>query len=1128
MGLSRPPPQMGMARSCPPLPPSTTGGNRNVAAETGEKIKKNMGATAVGLLFFCTFVAYNAPVANTPGAPLTVKTQTDMRISRFITIVMVAWLASTLAATAAPIDARTARATAQIFATQRGKQIVTPTAPLKVKGSTSTHAPYYIYDVENGGGFVIIAGDDRVPSILGYTDSGSYDEATLPDALRDMLADYRHQIEALDSLPEAGQTSQSASAMRAQVAHPSRRFVAPLLPTAWNQKDPYNQLCPVYNNSDGSSSGARSATGCVATALGQMMAYYRYPSATMADIPSYSFTSGGKSIRMDAVAKGTKIDWNNIRNTYSATNTEAEKTAVAQLMVILGTGCQMAYGAASASNMQMGVQLLRDKMGYDETVRNVCRTSYTQAEWTDLLYREVAEGRPVGYRANSTLRGGHAFVIDGYDTADLFHVNWGWGGSSNGYFRISVLYQSEATSVSTANGKGFSLEQEAIIGVKPNDGIDSGIDGTPTLSVRNISVKGSSISTTFTNFTGSAQTGSVGIGVISANGSITKLASSVVLLQNNYEIERTFSVNNLVDGTYRIIPIWKQIGGSKWSACCDASHEYIEAVSAGGKVTLTRHPLNNAKLSVKEWSFVNNRVAGVEQHVKAVISNTGDDYIGDLYLFASTSASTKGKPASTGGVSLVGGKDNEVTMTFTPAAAGTYYIWLARDKNGTQVVGSTQVVITTTDTQAVNLSVGYVAYDNMVGNKVYGNYRRATIILNNKGTADYNGNVVVTLYRGQIGGRTLSPLVTKYISIKVKAGEQTRSVCRFDGLQTGYKYALRLFYEGAKSALDNNNPNAIYSREQHPGIIFYHADGTTSAQVPAAAIDGGSAMAIDMRGVTGINAIAPSTNPNALYLIDATATVPSTLAGKNVVSGTYADRITLTDGYPFMTPVAFTAGSVSYSRTLAAEAKSENNWQTLALPFAPTDISCEGERVSIDQSRLYLRRYAGQNQTLAPIFEPAAAITAAEPFVIKGAGTLKGKTLTFSAVNAQIDASQRLSAETDDYRFKGTTYSPSVAASFTLNTHSNAFDYHSEATQIAPFRAYFVPTAEPAEGECIVIEGTTSGIDATWAEGSTVAVYTLTGVKVGTARIEGQTVNLTGYPQGVYIVGGRKVVKAAR
>ena len=119
------------------------------------------------MLFFCTFVAYNAPVANTPGAPLTVKTQTDMRISRFITIVMVAWLASTLAATAAPIDARTARATAQIFATQRGKQIVTPTAPLKVKGSTSTHAPYYIYDVENGGGFVIIAGDDRVPASRG-------------------------------------------------------------------------------------------------------------------------------------------------------------------------------------------------------------------------------------------------------------------------------------------------------------------------------------------------------------------------------------------------------------------------------------------------------------------------------------------------------------------------------------------------------------------------------------------------------------------------------------------------------------------------------------------------------------------------------------------------------------------------------------------------------------------------------------------------------------------------------------------------------------------------------------------------------------------------------------------------
>ena len=1051
-----------------------------------------------------------------------------MHIPRLFTLIMVAWLTSTMAVTAAPIDARTARTTAQGFVAQRGKQIATTAAPLKAKGNAATRTPYYIYNVENGGGFVIIAGDDRVPAILGYTDRGSYDEASLPDALRDMLADYRHQIEALDSLPETVQTSQQAQVLKAQVAHPSRRYVAPLLPTAWNQKDPYNQQCPIYNNSDGSSSGTRAATGCVATALGQMMAYYRYPSATMADIPSYSFTSGGKSIKMEPVAKGTKIDWNNIRNTYSTANTAAEKNAVARLMVIVGTGCKMMYGAASSSNMQMGVQLLRDKMGYDETVRNVCRTNYTQTEWTDLLYSEIAEGRPVGYRANSALRGGHAFVIDGYDTADLFHVNWGWGGSSNGFFRISVLYQSEANAVSTANGKGYSIDQEAIIGVKPNDGFDSGFDDTASLSARNITVKGNTITATYTNYTGESFTGTVGIGTISADGTISELGSSFVILNNNYEITRSFNVNNLAAGTHRIIPICKRLGNSKLTACCDVGHEYIEAVSADGKITLTRHPLNNAKLSVKEWSFVNNRVAGVVQHVKAVIRNTGDDYAGTLYLFASTSATTKGSPASTGGVSLVGSKDSEVTMTFTPATTGTYYIWLTRDKDGTQVVGSTQVAITSTDALAVNLSVGYVAYDNMVGNKVYGNYRRATIILNNKGTADYNGNVVVTLYRGQIGGRTLSPLTTKYIAIKAKAGEQTRAVCRFDGLQTGYKYALRLFYEGAKSALDNNNPNAIYSREQHPGIIFYHADGTTTAQVPVGTVDGGSAMAIDMRGVTGISTVTPSSNPNALYLMDSSATIPTALAGLNVVRDTYADRISLTDGYPFVTPVTFQAGSVSYSRTLAAEARSENNWQTLALPFAPTDISCEGSKVSIDQSRLYVRRYAGQNQALTPIFEPVTAITAAEPFVIKGEGTLKGKTITFSAVNALIDASQRLCAETDGYRFKGTTYSPSVAASFTLNTHSNAFDYYSEATKIAPFRAYFIPAEETAEGKSIVIEGTTSAIDATWAEGSAVVVYSLAGVKVGTARIEGSRPDLSAYPQGVYIVGGRKVVNSAR
>ena len=1044
-----------------------------------------------------------------------------MRIPRFITTLLTILPLMVQNTTAAPIDAATARTAAQTFAAKMGKKLIATTSPQRVKSTSTTHPPYYIYNTQGDAGFIIIAGDNRAGTLLGYTDSGNYNEAELPDALRQLLADYSQQILAMDSTETSPQKLQQA---KAAVVHPSRTYVAPLLGTLWNQKDPYNALCPIYNKSDGTSSGTRSATGCVATALAQIMAYYKYPNATVAEIPSYTFTSGGKSIKMDAIAKGTAIDWDNITNTYSTASTTAEKNAVANLMLIIGTGCEMVYGAASASNMQTGVQLLRNKLNYDETVRYVSRASYTQEEWTNMLYTEVAEGRPVGYRANSPSGGGHAFVIDGYDTADLFHVNWGWGGTGNGFFRISVLYQSEPNDISTANTKGYSTLQEALIGVKPNDGVDSGTDATLALTAHDISISGNAVTVTYTNYTGSAMNGFAGIGTLASDGTITALGTTLAFLKNNYETTETFTISGLANGTQRIIPISKQLLGATWLPCCDTTREYIEAVTTNGKTTLTLYPKDNAKLSVKEWSFVNNRVVNTLQHITTVISNTGSDYYGTLYAFASTSATNKGSAVSYGGASIPAGKVSNITFTFTPTTAGTYYIWITRDQAGTQVVGSTQVVITQADALATNLSVAYVAYDNMISNKVYGNYRRATITINNKGTANYNGQIVVTLYRGQIGASTLSSVATKYVTINVNAGEQTRTVCRFDGLQAEYKYALRLFYAGGKLALDNGNPNVIYSREQHAGIIFYNADGSTTAQLPSTTVDGGNAMAIDMRGITGITAITPSANPNALYLFDAGVTVPSSLKGLNVVTAQQADNISLKDAYPFTTPVNFKASTVSYTRTLANSSLSENNWQSIALPFEPATISCEGSTLSIDQSHLYLRRYAGQDAAMKPIFEPATAITPNEPYIIKGGSTLQGKTITLSATDAQITASPTLRAETDSYTFLGTTYSRTVEGGYTLNTNSNAFDYHTESTAIEPFRAYFLPTANSTTAQSIVIEGTTSGIEPACTEGSTLNVYTLTGTKVGTTRLIGGKADMSHYAPGIYIVGNKKVI----
>lgn len=1049
-----------------------------------------------------------------------------MKITQTIGILLSLFL-GTATMHAAPIDAQRARNAAQNFAAQKGKHLSVASEPMKAKASAVGTTPYYIYNVEGDGGFIIVAGDDRVPTILGYTDSGRYDAAALPDGLRALLADYATQMAQIDSLaPDSAQMAMPKRAASVQVAIPSRHYVAPLLPTLWNQKTPYNAQCPIYNKSDGTSSGVRSATGCVATALGQMMALYRYPAATKKDIPSYSFSSGGKSIKMDAIAKGTTIDWAHIKDTYGGSYTTAEADAIARLMVIVGTSCNMVYGAASGSNMQSGVQMLREVMGYDESVRNVCRTSYTQAEWVALLYNEVAEGRPVGYRANSAVSGGHAFVIDGYDTDDLFHVNWGWGGASNGFFRISVLYQSEATSLSTANGRGFSIDQEAIIGVKPSDGVTTGGSTAITLSGRGMSVSGNTITLTFTNFTGASMNGYVGVGVISADGSIDDLASNMTLLSNNYEITKTFTISSLPAGTHRIVPIFRKFGESQWQVCTDPDREYVSALSAGGKITLTLYPQDTSKLSVKTWSFVNNRVAGVAQHIKVTIGNTGGDYAGPLYLFASTNASSPGAAVNSGGVSLVGGMDSQVTFFFTPQSAGTYYLWLARDAKASQVVGTSQVVIAATDPKALDLSVAYVAYDNMVSNKVYGNYRHATITISNKGTADYDGNLVVSLYCGAVGSTSLSPVTSQIVALKVKAGEQGRTTCRFNGLSDNYKYAFRIFYEGGQSALDNNNPYVIYSREQHAGVVYYAADGTTRASLPASSVDAADAMAVDMRGVTGITAVSPSTNPNALYLFDAAATVPTSLEELNVVRGTTAKSITLKDGYAFGVPATFTATSIRYTRTLAADAQSENNWQTLSLPFAPTSISRGGTAVNIDQRQLLVRRFAGQDQSGQPVFESVSVLSAQEPYVIKGEGLLRGAEITFEASGAQVSATTVCQSQTDDYRFLGSLYAREVSGAYLLNTHSNALDRHAEAAEVQPFRAYMMTTQpSTAPQASIVIEGTASGITMPTTAAGMATIYTLQGIKVGTVKTTDGTIQTSSLAPGVYIVNGRKVVK---
>ena len=337
----------------------------------------------------------------------------------------------------------------------------TATSPRRAPGTTQELTPaaqicgLYVFNVANDGGFVIVSNDVRTTPILGFSDSGSLDTDNIPSNMRAWLQGYADEIAWLQK-----QSTVSAST-RADAPHripEAKNAVYPLLRTTWNQGSPYNNLCPTLSQTE------NCATGCVATAMAQVMKYHQWPEEATAEIPSYN---GRESL------ESTTFDWNNMKEEYSS-YTEAQATAVATLMKYCGWSVQMQYGPESEASNTMVAYALKEYFGYNETTEYVNRSLYTSDKWIDLIYYEISHQRPVVYGGQSS-GGGHAFVCDGYQYTDnnhYFHINWGWGGLSDHYFLLSALNPYEQGTGGSTTSDGFNRGQEAVIGIQSS--IDTG------------------------------------------------------------------------------------------------------------------------------------------------------------------------------------------------------------------------------------------------------------------------------------------------------------------------------------------------------------------------------------------------------------------------------------------------------------------------------------------------------------------------------------------------------------------------------------------------------------------------------------------------------------------------------
>ncbi len=320
----------------------------------------------------------------------------------------------------------------------------------------------YVFNVEDNSGFVVVSNDDRTYPILGFSEKGSFSTDKMPDNMKAWLQGYADEIAWLQKSGSKKADAIKPAKMEKVGTH-STAAVAPLCTSTWDQDAPYNNLCPTYSSWNGS---GRCVTGCVATAMAQVMYYHKWPESSTKAIPGYTTYSYGLNLSSLPV---TTFDWANMRDSYSGGYTTVQGNAVAKLMQYCGYGVQMDYGPSSGAYTEDVAIALREYFDYNPyTTRFVSRSSYTYANWTDMMYYEVSHGRPVCYGGTST-GGGHEFVCDGYtfeSNTDFFHINWGWGGDSDNYFVLSALDPDQQGIGGSTSTDGFNSGQDAVIGIQ--------------------------------------------------------------------------------------------------------------------------------------------------------------------------------------------------------------------------------------------------------------------------------------------------------------------------------------------------------------------------------------------------------------------------------------------------------------------------------------------------------------------------------------------------------------------------------------------------------------------------------------------------------------------------------------
>lgn len=624
-------------------------------------------------------------------------------MKRSITL-LTAIVATAFCAVAQNVSHDAATRIAQQFLQQKGVAIASSaptTAQAPARLSANGQAAFYVYNNGTDGGFVIVSGDERAQSVLGYATTGHFDYDHAPAQVKAWLDGYAAEIAWLRANPSAANETSPSANVRFAPAAQSEKYApaAPLLgDIAWDQTWPYNLLTPYYIGT------THSATGCVATAMAQIMYYHRYPERGVGQ-KTYKPETLNQEVSVDF--SQSVYDWDAMQPTYDASASEASQQAVALLMRDCGVAVNMAYGEQSGSSIDQWLDPLTTTFSYDSHVGYLNRTYYTQEDWDQIIRAEIDARRPVFSTGFTYGSGGHAYVFDGYDEDGLIHVNWGWSGMSNGYFRTSALTPpTQGTGGSTG---GFNYKQGIIVGIQPPaENTEDWLQVVSAERTKATTAQGDKSQTAtlrlggkLTNCGWKDVTVDMGFAFYDVTGQCVKTVvakEATALAVDAYVVSlraEGIDLSQLAAGSYKVYPVVRTAGGERWFRIRDYNYAKPNAL--------------NLTVTDEGWSFANpvdfelqangltatKLYKGITARVTATVRNEGEvTYSGPIKaaLF-STADGTKVAESDDFKYSIAGGDSTEVAITNAFSVdAGDYTLALI-DENSQQLNAPVAVTV---------------------------------------------------------------------------------------------------------------------------------------------------------------------------------------------------------------------------------------------------------------------------------------------------------------------------------------------------------------------------------------------------------------------------------------------------